>query len=67
MQTSLFDSIDREKHKKIMNSIDSLNNFYGKDKVRLAAQGNKLKWKLRQEKLSPNYTTNWDEIITVNL
>ncbi len=67
LQTSLFDDVDREKHKTIMNSIDSLNHLYGKDKVRLAAQGNKKRWKLRQEKLSPSYTTNWNDIITVKV
>lgn len=67
LQTSLFDDVDREKHKNIMSSIDSLNHLYGKDKVRLAAQGNKKQWKLRQEKLSPSYTTNWNDIITVKV
>lgn len=65
IQLGLFDKIDRNSHEKIMSSIDNLNNKFGKDKIKLAVQGNKEKWKLRQEKLSPKYTTDWNDIITV--
>ncbi|PIP55139.1 MAG: SOS mutagenesis and repair protein UmuC [Bacteroidetes bacterium CG23_combo_of_CG06-09_8_20_14_all_32_9] len=67
LQTALFDTTDRKKHKKIMNAVDTLNSYYGKDKVMLAAQGNKIQWKLRQEKLSPCYTTNWNDTIIVKI
>ena len=36
---SLFDQIDRKKRKKLMCSIDYLNNILGKNKVRVASQG----------------------------
>lgn len=65
VQGNLFDTIDREKHKKLMETTDKLVDKYGKDKIKLGAQGSGLKWKLRQEKLSPNYTTRLNEIITV--
>jgi DNA polymerase V len=35
--------------------------------VRMAAQGFDRKWKLRQEKLSPCYTTRWSELLTVKV
>jgi len=65
IQQSLFDSANNEKHKNIMQTVDNLNSKLGKDTIKLAALGNKEQWKLRQEKLSPNYTTNWNDIITV--
>lgn len=67
VQTSLFDSINREKFSNSMHSIDQLNSRYGRDVVRLAAQGGGRKWKLHQEQLSPSYTTNWSDILTIKL
>lgn len=67
IQTSLFDSIDREKHSKLMVVVDKLNDKYGRHTVKVAAQGAGRKWKLRQERISPMYTTRWDDIITVKV
>lgn len=64
-QLALFDHTDRVKQSTLMAAVDEINTRYGRDKVRLAIQGNKKKWKLRQERLSPNYTTDWNDIITV--
>jgi DNA polymerase V len=65
VQGSLFDNVDREKHTKIMKTLDQINSKYGRDTLKLAVQGSGQKWKLRQEKLSPCYTTKWKDIITV--
>ena len=65
VQTSLFDTVDRDKQTGALKSLDALNSRYGKDTVRLGSQGYSKKWKLRQENLSPSYTTKWDDIITV--
>lgn len=67
IQTSLFDNIDREKQSSTMRSIDLLNNRYGRDVVRIAAQGFGRRWKLKQEKLSPSYTTCWNDILTIKV
>ena len=67
IQTSLFDTIDREKHANTMRAIDLLNSRYGRDFVKLAAQGVGRKWKLGQEKLSPSFTTNWSDILTIKV
>lgn len=67
IQTSLFDNIDREKHNRLMATMDRLNDKYGRHMVRIAAQGTGRKWKLRQERISPMYTTHWDDIITVRV
>ncbi|WP_080240017.1 Y-family DNA polymerase [Spirosoma rigui] len=45
--------------------MDSLNNRYGRDRVRLANQGFDPDWGHRQDWLSPRYTTNWKEIMPV--
>ncbi len=67
MQTSLFDDINREKHQGVMIALDKLNARFGRDVVRIAAQGTGRKWKLRQEQLSPCYTTRWNEMMTIKV
>ncbi|RZL20392.1 MAG: Y-family DNA polymerase [Pedobacter sp.] len=64
---SLFDTVDRTRQKKAMEAIDLLNNRFGREKVKVASQGFGRKWKLKQEKLSPCYTTNWNEILTIKV
>ena len=65
MQLSLFDSLDREKRKSINVAVDKINATMGKNKVKLAVQGNGRKWRLKQEKLSPCYTTRFTDILEV--
>ena len=67
VQGALFDRVDRHKHAAIMKTLDAVNSKYGRDTLKIAAQGSGEKWKLRQEKLSPCYTTKWDEIITIRV
>ncbi len=67
IQTSLFDSIDRGKHNNLMKTMDMINNKYGKNTIRLAALGCGRRLKMRQEKISPFYTTRWEDIITVKV
>ena len=67
VQGNMFDATDRNKKQRLLAAIDKLNKEYGRDKVKLAVQGDGKNWKLRQEKLSGRYTTRWDEIIEVKL
>jgi len=67
IQTSLWDTIDREKNKKLMKSVDKLNDLMGRNKVKFAVQGLDRKWKMRQEQLSPCYTTNWNDILEIKI
>ena len=64
-QLSLFDSLDREKRTSINVAVDKINATMGKNKVKLAVQGNGRKWRLKQEKLSPCYTTRFTDILEV--
>lgn len=63
-QAQLFSDIDWEKEQKAMEALDQINSWYGKDKLRVAAQGYERKWKMNQERLSPCYTTRWSDLIT---
>ncbi|NLN73380.1 MAG: Y-family DNA polymerase [Bacteroidales bacterium] len=64
VQTSLFDDVDREKQSKLMKTIDLLNHKMGKDTVYISRQkSDKIEWKNRRDKLSPSYTTRWDDLI----
>jgi len=63
-QFSMFDK-DLEKQKKLMKSIDSIDNKYGLYKVRLGSQDQKRIWKMKRQRLSRNYTTEIDDILIV--
>lgn len=67
VQLGIFDSVDRSKRGTLMKSIDTINAQMGRDKVRLAVQGFDRKWRLRQERLSPCYTTRFADILTVRV
>ncbi len=67
LQADLFDTRQREKFNKVMKVMDSLNESYGKQKVKVAAQGFDRKWKLKNEKLSPCYSTNLKDVPNVNV
>ena len=56
---------ENPKHKPLMASIDSLNIKYGSNKIKLGSQDLQRTWKMRQERLSPRYTTNINDIIVV--
>lgn len=67
IQQDLFCISKPEKQKFVMNAMDKLNLRYGRDKIRISTQGFEKKWKLRQEKLSPCYTTRMSDIITIKI
>ncbi|WP_395058625.1 Y-family DNA polymerase [Flavobacterium sp.] len=57
---------ENPKHEKLMATIDKLNANLGKKKIKLASQDIGRTWKMRQEKLSKRYTTNWNELLEVD-
>lgn len=65
IQLNFFTS-QNPKHKTLMKTMDDLNNSMGQKKIKLACQDLSRTWKMKQEKLSPRYTTRLDEIITIN-
>jgi DNA polymerase V len=64
-QLSIFEN-SNPRHKVLMETIDRINHSIGNKKVLLASQDLGRRWKMKQERLSPRYTTRIDEIITVN-
>ncbi|WP_061245722.1 Y-family DNA polymerase [Leptospira noguchii] len=64
-QPDLFDHVRREKEKRLNESIDQINEKFGKEKVKYAVTNKKNSWTLRQVRLSPRYTTRWEDIINV--
>jgi len=64
-QMTLFETRDK-RHSALMKALDSMNKLYGQNTIRLGAQG-KRKWTMRQEMLSPCYTTKLNDIITIKL
>jgi len=44
---------------RLMNTLDKLNQRYGRGTVKVSTQGAHAGWQMRQERKSPDYTTNW--------
>jgi DNA polymerase V len=65
-QLSFFDS-SNPKHQPLMSVIDTMNRSFGTNKVKFASQSLGRQWKMKQEKLSPCYTTKMKEIITIKV
>lgn len=61
-QLNLFE-LDHLKHGPLMDVIDGLNKRYGSETMKLGSQAMDRTWKMRQEHLSPSYTTQLDQIL----
>ncbi len=68
-QAELFDSIpNRPQRARLMKTMDELNHRYGLKTLRLAVEGEeKQPWKVKSEHRSPNYLTNFNEILTIHI
>ena len=66
-QLSFFHQQDVLKRQRVMHSLDYINTSMGRNKVRLAIQGFDRKWRLKQEKLSPCYTTRFNDMLEINV
>jgi DNA polymerase V len=62
IQQDLFSAPDSPKQQALMQALDAINARYGRDTLHLAGQGIKQRWKMRREKLSPRFTTCWEEL-----
>ena len=65
VQLCLFDTVDREKHAKLMQVLDSVNKQAGSKVLRLGAEGGRMKWHAQRNHLSPCYTTSFKDILVV--
>lgn len=65
VQLSLFDDDydpTDERSKQLMQTIDQLNQLYGRDLVRFAAVGTNQRWQTRAWYRSNRWTTRWSEL-----
>jgi DNA polymerase V len=65
LQGNLFFEEDRVRQNKISEATDTINRKYGRDTLKLAAQGTGNEWKHKQAKLSRGYTTSMKDVIVV--
>lgn len=63
-QTSLFANPDQARHNRLMEAIDHLTQSYGHGTIRTAAEGH-TPFRMNREYLSPNYTTDWNDLLVV--
>jgi DNA polymerase V len=63
-QLSFFDT-ENSKHLVLMDVIDKINLKHKEATVKLACQDLRRRWKMKQERLSPKYTTSWNDLIRV--
>ena len=62
----MFDDERFEKQHKLMKAFDEINRKFGKDTVRFGSVKTEGDWKMKQARKSRSYTTNWNELLTVN-
>jgi DNA polymerase V len=49
----------------LMQTLDAINLRYGRGALRVAAEGLEKAWRMKREKLSPCYTTDWEGLAPV--
>ncbi len=70
IQLHLFSSLDyagREREEMLMETLDRISKKWGRGSLRLAAQGIRQPWKMRRSMLSPAYTSNWEDLLTISV
>lgn len=50
------------KHTNLITMVDKINNTWGSTYIKFGAGGFSPKWKPLQQRRSPRYTTNWNEL-----
>jgi DNA polymerase V len=63
VQYNLFNDYDNSRQQALSSLMDEINARYGRGALRIAAEGYKKSWKMKQEFLSKQYTTNWNDIV----
>lgn len=64
-QLELFREKEKLEPSKVFNLVDQINTLYGKNTIFTLAEGTKKNWQMKRELLTPNYTTNWKELLIV--
>ena len=66
-QSALWEKADTLRKTKLVEVMDKLNQKGGRNTVKFAIQGSGKSWKMRQNSLSPNYTTRWNDLLKVDV
>lgn len=67
VQTDLFSQIQASpKSSILMTTMDRINRKMGKESIKLASEGFKRPWKMKQGNKSPSYTTKWGDLPSVS-
>lgn len=65
MQQSALIRVDSARQGQLMAAVDRINRKHGRHTVRPLSLGLERAWEMRRGHLSKNYTTRWDELLTV--
>jgi DNA polymerase V len=63
VQYNLFSNYEHSREQKLADLIDEVNSRYGRGTLRIAAEGFERKWIMKQDYLSKQHTTSWNDII----
>ena len=59
------DDIDISR-KNLYGALDRVNQKMGRDKIQILGQGIKKRWGVKRQRVSPCYTTQWDQLLKVH-
>jgi DNA polymerase V len=62
VQQSLFSEVDSPRLSNLNITVDRINQAFGRGTVFLLAEGVTKPWQMKQDHLSPNYLTRWNEL-----
>lgn len=66
-QTDLFGLLPKGyTSQELIEVVDHINNRMGNGTIRLTSEGLQQSWMMKREKISQEYTTNWDELLSVS-
>ena len=65
VQLNLFTEWNGPKNNQVSELLDRINTYYGSGTLRLASEGFRKRWAMKRENVSPNYTTDWGDILRV--
>jgi DNA polymerase V len=64
-QLNILDLPEQNEPSQVYKTVDEINTIYGKNSIFTLSEGINKTWQMRRDRLSPNYTTNWNELLEV--
>ncbi|NOS85585.1 MAG: Y-family DNA polymerase [Ignavibacteria bacterium] len=58
---------DHAKRDRVMKTLDNINVRFGRDTLKIASSGLSQNWAMKRQHISQRYTTNWNELLTINI